>query len=458
MDLSGGEGKNKPLSTFQKVGDVAYGGVRGLGNVALSPINLIPDVGNLIKMGGNALRWGGSKITGNEPKYSPMYKEWLPNPLPEPSTGPGKAAELATSLLFPFAAKKAVVKGASTLASMNLPSNLSEFAKKIYKSDIAKYSKPSSSEFEDIVSSGAKGIEGLKQKAISAISEAKTTAKEDPELFNTKVLKSKITDLLKEKQVLPKKKKIGTQIVSIRPGVMQILPKEIPPIGIQKGVIQKNVLASVLGQSRQINKKSTLKDILDVIDNIDDILTAPVYNKEAAQEVANYAPKVGKQIRGIINEYAMNIAENTLPENKKNFVKIMNILNDEGGEIKRALKTDKGMNSLVKQSLAEGRKTTLVNLQRMDALLPDNKKFYKDALAKVFRKDIEAISRFYPSKPGIIMQGLESIPKAAALAIRAGSSPAGKGVGVVAKHAIPYSAAYQALRGVLPQTLQGGNK
>jgi hypothetical protein len=293
-----------------------------------------------------------------------------------------KKGAITAGLTAPFVGIPGAITGiAGKLVKSKISQGLGESATKEVIKKFPEITKAPKEEMAQITEKAIESI-GNKQKELGvAVGEAKQKFIESGEKIIRKPLKEKILDLLKKEQVFPK----GGEL--------------------EKATVKRAILTNVLKEAKKINPKSNPKQILDVVDNIDDKLTN-TYTRKAAEQPLTDAEKIAMRVRGMINEFGIKKLQSYLPETKKHFAEFKGLLNAENKEIEKALRTNKGMQSLLTSSLKEGRTETLKNLQKLDDLLPENEKFLDKTYAKMVEWNLKGDPKFYPSKPGILQAGI----------------------------------------------------
>lgn len=293
----------------------------------------------------------------------------------------------------------AIGKGATGLVKRKLAGELGEEATEKVIKNIPKYTKKSAESYKEVTDLGRKSISSMKKTIGKEVGEAKTKAISNKINFSKERLINDVDDLLRSERIK------GARVLRGKEG--------------------KQVLGKVTEEVRRIPKNPTAQELLDVVDNIDDSLKS-VYRKDLAKQGTTVGEGVAERIRGITNKRAMEAMDATLPASKKRYSAFMEVLNDEGGEIKRALNNQKSFNSLLESATKDKRWKTLDNLIKLDELLPDKSKFMDRHLSKLSNDILRNIKSPYLSEAGLRTTAYTMLPRLAAKGIRGSSTTVGK--------------------------------
>jgi len=281
---------------------------------------------------------------------------------------------------------------AKYVGSLGATKGMSKVAKSFAKKNFSKIVKPMSKELDDVAREAIGAVSEEKKTLGRLVGEAKKVARKTGEKVEGKSAKKLVSELLKKEEII------------------------VAPGRVARGESRDVILKKVMKQADKIKDSTDIDDMFNIIDNLDDALVE-VYNKEIRGESLTIAEGAAKRIRGVINDHTIKALENTLGKDKASYAKYVGILNDNLGEIRKALKTTRGTYNLMNKAVERGSTDTLKNLMKLDNLLPDNQKFFVNMMNKVARNNLEGISRIYPSIPGVIEKGLELIPRGLSRAV-----------------------------------------
>lgn len=299
-------------------------------------------------------------------------------------------------------------KGATGMVKKKMASELGEEATERVVKNIPKYTKDLKKSYRAVTEQGKSSLINMNKTLGKQVGEAKKAAiKDSSKLVNTTEIKKNVIDMLTQERALG--------------------------YGGRRGAAtSKGVLKKTLDEISNLPEKTDAQTLLDAVNEIDDALES-VYKKQIAKGKPSFNEAMAEKIRGITNEKAMSALDEALPASKQKYKEFMNVLNDEGGKIKRALAKQDSFNSLLERSFKDKQWKTLENLQKLDDLLPKKEKFYENFLSKQAVSLLKNIKSPYLSEAGLRTTAFTYLPRIAAKGIRGAASTPGKTLGQLTK-------------------------
>lgn len=233
-------------------------------------------------------------------------------------------------------------------------------------------------QFEDITNEAILNIKTKEEELGKIVGSAKEAAVKTGNTINGKPLLSAVDETIKEHNLLSN-------------GILDY-----------KNVAKPTVLRKVVDLIKSVAKSNnTPEELFDLLSKTDSHL-ATIFTKKIKKEKLAASENAAIRIYGKINDYIMNNVSPDVKKAKMDLEKLKYILSAEGFEIGNALKTTKGMYDLFLRSIQPGKRETLINLQKLDKLLPEGQKFINPILSKISRLKLIGSEEFFPTKAGII--------------------------------------------------------